>query len=133
MGTKKRECLFRLYGYVKKRANECWLSIFNGVHIHKMESKLEGHLLASRLTDKDKKIVVDLTKSLVKSEHILMNLKGKQKDNSMNFRYFHLVLFFVHKKKKHLLGLSISQFNNQFIRKQPRNISDQPHSVTSET
>jgi hypothetical protein len=97
MGTKKRECLFRLYGYVKKRANECWLSIFNGVHIHKMESKLEGHLLASRLTDKDKKIVVDLTKSLVKSEHILMNLKGKQKDNSMNFRYFHLVLFFIHK------------------------------------
>lgn len=55
-------------------------------HNHKMELKLEDHLLANRLTYKDKKIVVDLTKSLVEFEHILMNLNDSQKDNLTNIK-----------------------------------------------
>ncbi|AES60800.1 hypothetical protein MTR_1g071020 [Medicago truncatula] len=51
-----------------------------------MELKLEDHLLADRLTYKDKKIVVDLTKSLVEFEHILMNLNDSQKDNLTNIK-----------------------------------------------
>jgi hypothetical protein len=51
----------------------------NGVLNHKMELKVESRLLAGRLTEKEKKIVVHLTKSLVHSKHILMNLKDKIK------------------------------------------------------
>jgi len=51
-----------------------------------MEPKSESRLLAGRLTEKEKKVVVDLTKSLVQPKHILMNLKGKLKDNLTNIK-----------------------------------------------
>jgi hypothetical protein len=51
-----------------------------------MEPKFEDYLLAGRLAEKYKKIVADLTKSLVESKHILVNLKNKQKDNLTNVK-----------------------------------------------
>jgi len=51
-----------------------------------MKSKLEYYLLAGRLTEKYKKIVAGLTKSLVESKYIPMNLKDKQKDNLTNVK-----------------------------------------------
>jgi len=51
------------------------LAILNGVHNHKTTPKLEGHILAGRLREDDKKIVRDFTKSLVQPKNILTNLK----------------------------------------------------------
>jgi len=73
------ECLFRLHGYLKKKYNQWCLAILNGVHNHRMETKLEGHLLVGKLTENDKKVIAHQTKILVQPKHILMNLKGKRK------------------------------------------------------
>jgi len=45
-----------------------------------MEPALEGHMLAGRLKEDDKKIVCDLTKSKVLPRNILLNLKSKRQD-----------------------------------------------------
>jgi len=76
--------LFMLCGYVKKETNEWWLSILNGVNTHKMEKKFERHLVVGRLSEKNKKIVVDLTKSLMRLKHISVILKNERKDNLTN-------------------------------------------------
>jgi len=43
-----------------------------------MKSALEGHILAGRLKEDDKKIVRDLTKSKMLPRNILINLKNKR-------------------------------------------------------
>jgi len=50
----------------------------SAVNYHAMESALEGHILANRLKDDDKKIVRDLTKSKMLPRNILINLKNKR-------------------------------------------------------
>ena len=84
--SKKCGCLFKLSDYVKKETNEWWLSILNEVHNHKMEKRLEGHLLVGQLIEKEKKVVDCLTKSLVQLKHISMNLKNEGKDNLKNIK-----------------------------------------------
>jgi len=58
---------------------EWWLAILNGVYNHELESRLDGRLLAGRLREKEKKKVVDMTKSLALPRNILMDLKEKIK------------------------------------------------------
>jgi len=41
------------------------MSILNGIHNYKIEQRLDTHLLAGILREKDKKKVADMTKSLV--------------------------------------------------------------------
>lgn len=41
------------------------LVILNGVHNHKKEPKLEGHIFAGRLRGENKKLIGELTKNLV--------------------------------------------------------------------
>jgi len=77
-GSRKCECLFKVRGYVVKEENARKLAILNGVHNHEMLPYLEGHLLAERLMDDNKKIVHDLTKSSAKWKNILTNLKRKR-------------------------------------------------------
>lgn len=55
------------------------MTILNCVHNHKIMSKLEGHILAGRLIGEDRKLVGNLTKSLVHPKNIQMKLKGKRK------------------------------------------------------
>jgi len=43
-----------------------------------MEPALEGHILAGRLKEDDKKIIHDLTKSKMLPRNILINLKNKR-------------------------------------------------------
>jgi len=43
-----------------------------------MEPTFEGHVLAGRLKEDDKKIVRDLTKSKMIPRNILINLKNKR-------------------------------------------------------
>jgi len=50
------------------------LNILNGVQNHAMERVLEGHILAGRLKEDDKKTIRDLTKSKMLPRNILINL-----------------------------------------------------------
>ena len=65
--------MFMISGYLSKQTNEWRLNILNGVHNHSMEPTLEGHMLAGRLKEDDKKIVRDLTKCKVLLRNILLN------------------------------------------------------------
>ncbi|AES68347.1 hypothetical protein MTR_3g007220 [Medicago truncatula] len=51
-----------------------------------MDPKLEGHLLAGSLREKNKKVVADPTKRLEQPKNILMNLKSKRKDGFTNIK-----------------------------------------------
>jgi len=76
--------MFMVSGYLSRQTNEWRLNILNGVHNHAMKSALEGHILAGRLKEDDKKIVHDLTKSKVHPRNILLNLKSKRQDCMTN-------------------------------------------------
>ena len=79
-GSRKCGCPFRLRGYFSKV--KLWsLNVVSGLHNHKMEPKLEGHMLDGRLTAEETKIVGDMTKNLIKPKNILLELKGKREDN----------------------------------------------------
>jgi len=65
-------------GYQNRQTKEWGLNILNGVHNDAMKPALEGHILASRLKEDDKKIVRDLTKSKMLAINILINLKNKR-------------------------------------------------------
>lgn len=51
-----------------------------------MRSKLESHLFACILTERDKKIVTNVTRIMVEPKNILMNLKAKRKYNLTNIK-----------------------------------------------
>jgi len=70
--------MFMVHGYLSRQANDWRLNILNGVHNHEMKSSLEGHMLAGRLKDDDKKLVRDLTKSLMLPRNIFLKFE-KQK------------------------------------------------------
>jgi len=57
--------MFKLCGYVSRELKTWKLAILNEIHNHKMVSKLEENILVEKLKEDDKKIVRDLTKSLV--------------------------------------------------------------------
>jgi len=52
-----------------------------------MKPSLEGHMLAGRLKEDDKKLVRDLTKSLVLPRNILLKLKSKRQDCKTNINH----------------------------------------------
>jgi len=77
--SRKCECPIKICGYFEKKTNEWWLAILNKVQNHELELRLDGHLLAVRLREEEKKRVVDMTKSLALLRNILTDLKGKNK------------------------------------------------------
>jgi len=78
-----------VHGYLSRQTNDWRLNILNGVHNHEMKSSLEGHMLAGRLKDDDKKLVCGLTKSLMLPRNILLNLKSKRQDCKTNIKQVH--------------------------------------------
>ena len=62
-------------GYLSRQTKKWGLNILNGVHNHAMEPALEGHILAGRLKEDDKKIVRDLTKSKMLPRNFLIDFK----------------------------------------------------------
>ena len=85
-GSRKCGCMFIVSGYLTRQTNEWRLNILNGVHNHAMQPALEGHMLASKLKEDDKKIVRDLTTSKVHPRNILMNLKRKRQQCMTNIK-----------------------------------------------
>ena len=78
--------MFMVSGYLSRQIDEWRLKILNGVRNHAIELALEGHMLAGRLKEDDKKIVRDLTKSKVLPRNILLNLKRKRQDCMTNIK-----------------------------------------------
>jgi len=83
-GLRKCGRMFMVRGYLSRQTNDWRLNILNGVHNHEMEPSLEGHMHAGRLKNDDKKLVRDLTTSLVLPRNILLNLKTKRQDCKTN-------------------------------------------------
>ncbi|KAL5133306.1 hypothetical protein HKD37_03G006653 [Glycine soja] len=74
-GSRKCGCPFRLRGK-PEHGREGWMvKLIYGIHNHESANCLVGHPYAGRLTKDEKKIIVDMTKSLVKPKNILLTLK----------------------------------------------------------
>ncbi|XP_028198022.1 uncharacterized protein LOC114382659 [Glycine soja] len=55
---------------------ECWtVKLICGIYTHELAKTLVGHPYVGRLTDDEKNIIVDMTKSNVKPRNILLTLK----------------------------------------------------------
>ncbi|AES91911.1 hypothetical protein MTR_4g120790 [Medicago truncatula] len=72
---------FRLKGFFDKDTNDWWLAMLCGMRNHDLEEKLQGHLIAGRLSAEEKKKVIDMTKSLTVPRNILTNLKENNKES----------------------------------------------------
>ncbi|KAL5123062.1 Protein FAR1-RELATED SEQUENCE 5 [Glycine soja] len=74
-GSKKCGCSFRLR--VKPmHGGEGWMvKLICGIHNHELAKSLVGHPYVGRLTKDEKKIIADMTKSMVKQKNILLTLK----------------------------------------------------------
>jgi len=78
IGSRKCNCPFRLKGFFDKDTNDWWLGMLCEMHNHDLEEevgKLQGHLIAGRLSAEEKKKVIEMTKSLAVPRNILTNLK----------------------------------------------------------
>ena len=74
-GSRKCGCPFRLRGK-PVRGGEGWMvKLICGIHNHELAKSLVGHPYAGRLTKEEKKIIADMTKSMVKPKNILLTLK----------------------------------------------------------
>ena len=84
--SRKCGCMFMVSGYLSRQTKEWKLNILTVVHNHAMEPALEGHMLAGRLKEDDKKILRDLTNNKVHPRNILINLKRKKQHCMTNFK-----------------------------------------------
>ncbi|KAH1233734.1 putative protein FAR1-RELATED SEQUENCE 10 [Glycine max] len=73
--TRKCGCPFKIRGK-PVHGGEGWaVKLICGIHNHELAKTLVGHPYAGRLTDDEKNIIVDMTKSNVKPRNILLTLK----------------------------------------------------------
>jgi hypothetical protein len=68
-----------LCGFFEKDTKDWWIAMLSGIHNHELMPNLVGHLRAGRLKEGEKKIVIDMTKSLVVPRNILADLKENTK------------------------------------------------------
>ncbi|KAL5147413.1 putative protein FAR1-RELATED SEQUENCE 10 [Glycine soja] len=74
-GSRKCGCPFRLHGK-PLHGGEVWMvKLICGIHNHELVKSLVGHPYTRRLTKEEKKIIADMTKSMVKPKNILLTLK----------------------------------------------------------
>ncbi|KAH1127990.1 hypothetical protein GYH30_016532 [Glycine max] len=71
-GTRKCGCPFKIRGK-PVHGGEGWaVKLICGIHNHELAKTLVGHPYAGRLTDDEKNIIVDMTKSNVKPRNIML-------------------------------------------------------------
>ncbi|KAH1241928.1 PKS-NRPS hybrid synthetase [Glycine max] len=74
-GSRKCGCPFRLRGK-SVHGGEGWMvKLICEIHNHELAKSLVGHPYAGRLSKYEKKIIADMTKSMVKPKYILLTLK----------------------------------------------------------
>ncbi|KAH1233143.1 putative protein FAR1-RELATED SEQUENCE 10 [Glycine max] len=74
-GSRKCGCPFRLRGKPVHGGEGWMVKLICGIHNHELAKSLVGHPYVGRLTKVEKKIIADMTKSMVKSKNILLTLK----------------------------------------------------------
>ncbi|KAL5180176.1 Protein FAR1-RELATED SEQUENCE 5 [Glycine soja] len=74
-GSRKCGCPFRLRGKPVHGGEGWMVKLIYGIHNHELAKSIIGHPYAERLTKDEKKIIVDMTKSMVKPKNILLTLK----------------------------------------------------------
>ncbi|KAL5124683.1 Protein FAR1-RELATED SEQUENCE 5 [Glycine soja] len=73
--SRKYSCPFRLRGKPVHGGEGWMVKLICGIHNHELAKSLVGHPYAGRLTKDEKKIIADMTKSMVKPKNILLTLK----------------------------------------------------------
>ncbi|KAH1198354.1 Protein FAR1-RELATED SEQUENCE 5 [Glycine max] len=74
-GSRKCGCPFRLRGKPVHGGEGWMVKLICGIHNHELTKSLVGHPYAGRLSKDEKKIIADMTKSMVKPKNILLTLK----------------------------------------------------------
>ncbi|KAL5153296.1 PKS-NRPS hybrid synthetase [Glycine soja] len=74
-GTRKCGCPFKIRGKPVHGGEGWTVKQICGIHNHELAKTLVGHPYARRLTDDEKNIIADITKSNVKPRNILLTLK----------------------------------------------------------
>ncbi|KAL5147558.1 Protein FAR1-RELATED SEQUENCE 5 [Glycine soja] len=74
-GSSKCGCPFKLHGKPVHGGEGWMVKLICGIHNHELAKSLVGHPYAGRLTKDEKKIITDMTKSMVKPKNILLTLK----------------------------------------------------------
>ncbi|RZB80824.1 Protein FAR1-RELATED SEQUENCE 5 [Glycine soja] len=74
-GSRKCGCPFKLHGKPKHGGEGWMVKLICGIHNHELAKSLVGHPYAGRLTKDEKKIIADMTNSMVKPKNILLMLK----------------------------------------------------------
>ncbi|XP_028201811.1 uncharacterized protein LOC114385990 [Glycine soja] len=73
-GTRKCGCPFKICGKPVHGSEGWTVKLISGIHNHELAKTLVGHPYAGRLTDDEKNIIADKTKSNVKPRNILLTL-----------------------------------------------------------
>ncbi|KAH1213377.1 Protein FAR1-RELATED SEQUENCE 6 [Glycine max] len=76
-GSRKCGCPFRLRGKPVHGGEGWMVKLICGIHNHELAKSLVGHPNAGRLTKEEKKIIADMTKSMVKLKNIFLTLKDE--------------------------------------------------------
>ncbi|KAH1212687.1 hypothetical protein GmHk_14G040824 [Glycine max] len=74
-GSRKCGCPFRLRGKPVHGGEGWMVKLICGIHNHELTKSLVGHPYAGRLIKDEKKIIADMTKSMVKPKDMLLTLK----------------------------------------------------------
>ncbi|KAL5141614.1 Protein FAR-RED ELONGATED HYPOCOTYL 3 [Glycine soja] len=74
-GSRKCGCPFRLREKPVHGGEGWMVKLICGIHNHELAKSLVGHPYAGQLTKDEKKIIADMTKSMVKPKNILLTLK----------------------------------------------------------
>ncbi|KAH1233431.1 Protein FAR1-RELATED SEQUENCE 5 [Glycine max] len=80
-GSRKCDCPFRLRGKPVHGGKGWMVKLICGIHNHELAKSLVGHPYVGRLTKEEKKIIADMTKSMVKPKNILLTLKEHNADS----------------------------------------------------
>lgn len=88
-GSKKYECPFKLRGTTLKKAIGMILKEMCGYHNHDLEKTLVGHSYIWWLSAKEKSLVGEMTKSMVKPRNILVTLKDCNVHNVTIIRHIY--------------------------------------------
>ena len=84
--TKKTNCPFQLVAKYRKMHNYWTLRVICEKHNHEPALDMEGHPYAQRLSDNEKRLVVELSRKDVKPQEILLTLKEKNPNNVSTLR-----------------------------------------------
>ncbi|KAL5140460.1 Protein FAR1-RELATED SEQUENCE 6 [Glycine soja] len=74
-GSRKCGCPFRLHGKPVHGGEGWMVKLICGIHNHELAKSLVGYPYVGRLTKDEKKIIADMTKSMVKLKNVLLTLK----------------------------------------------------------